>query len=51
MTYTNNFNLKIIDGQDPPDIEIVNQNMETIDNELYKISTKVESGDDIEEEE
>ena len=49
MTYTENFNLLLPGGQDPPDIEPINQNMEIIDEKLGKAILLVVSGDDIEE--
>ena len=49
MTYTENFGLRLPSGQDPPDIEPINQNMEIIDNQLKKATTLLVAGDDIEE--
>lgn len=49
MTYTDNYNLKLPSGQDPPAIEPINQNMEIIDEELKKASALIVAGDDIEE--
>lgn len=49
MTYTNNLKLHLPSGQDPPDIEQINQNMEIIDEQLGKAILLLVSGDDIEE--
>lgn len=51
MTYTENFNLELPSGQDPPDIEVINRNMEKLDNQLMKNKNQLESGEDIVEEE
>lgn len=49
MTYTENYNLQLPSGQDPPDIEPINQNMEIIDENLKKASLLIVVGNDIEE--
>lgn len=49
MTYTENFGSRLPSGQDPPDIEPINQNMEIIDENLKKATALLVSGDDIQE--
>lgn len=48
-TYTDNFNLALPSGQEAPDIEVINMNMEKIDEQMKKNSGLVIAGDDIEE--
>lgn len=50
-TYTDNFNLALPSGQEAPDIEVINMNMEKIDEQMKKNSGLVIAGDDIEEQE
>lgn len=42
MTRTDNLNLELPSGQEPPDIEVINRNMEKIDNAAGNIITGVE---------
>ena len=50
MTHTDNYNFNLPGGQDPPDIEVINQNMEIIDEKLYEVSNHVVAGNDLTEE-
>lgn len=48
-TYTENYSLKLPGGQDPPDIDDINENMEIIDAQLKKNSQLVVASNDIED--
>lgn len=43
MTKTDNLGLELPSGQDPPDIEVINRNIERIDMAFGKIVTEIET--------
>lgn len=48
-TLTTNFSFELPSGQDPPDIEVINRNMERIDNQLLISQNMIEDAGEFEE--